>query len=635
MKGDLHPEKSHREKEDVSGRKRNEKYLESRLRQRESQRRWRGTFYALLVLLLTPVVFTLTGDVDLLAQQMFQQFAEVPSIIEAEDVKPIPVRESARPFTFKESDDHPDKRFHPYLGTSNEEFPNSSSAALIPKFRDLLDIYVVRQGQDDNFTVRMLDMRDGSTLEVYTLWDEKRAFEATGTADWPAIDKKRSAQTKRLVRKHEQLGVSRRNIGAKWGRRNQVFEARKAEQPFIEYEIRLARYLGLSLLATEIGTVETFNQDWMISRVGARGRYQMMPFNLRKSKLHRYKLQTAYGKQIWVYEERHPLLTMEPAFRLLRGYVNAVGHEIPGLSAYHTGPGNLYKVYQMYLTANADHLDIHTSVMDAFMWAVTDGYSTVSRKTNFKGYSRGYVPSGYGALRAVESMPIDTSLSIRTERVQLKTGETLYLSHLLKALGESGVSLDWGIGTASHGLYERFRRLNPHFRLPDGPEDGGIPGRGDVRLVSKSGSAAVRFFLPLQAAEVLAQAGIDVLDESASFRFDGDAYSPVAQGEKTRADVEYEALVRTIEQYGFTLEKRAQLKRLLTEFEELAEKTPTHYRLTQLEIIKTHHQLWNFAGWEKLAKSTRAAKGLLRLPVRPPYPLEPMTARAPVLQGEG
>ena len=40
---------------------------------------------------------------------------------------------------------------------------------------------------------------------------------------------------------------------------------------------------------------------------------------------------------------------MEYAFMIMRAYANTVGHEIPGLSAYNTGVGNIFNVCRLYL----------------------------------------------------------------------------------------------------------------------------------------------------------------------------------------------------------------------------------------------------------------------------------------------
>ncbi len=590
----------------------------------------RTALVVLLVLVLVPLVLTATGSLDLLAQSILFRLTNAQPLIEADEVRPPTPRAPALDaFTFEKSAFHPDRVFQPYFGLPLDELPNSKAAArLIPPFRDLLDLYVQRQREDDNFTIRVYDERDGRVLELFALEKERRHYEQTGLADWRTVDKLRREETGRLVKKYEQRGIPKDVIRAKWGRANQVREARVREAPFIEYEIRLARFLDLSLLVTEIGTVETFNNDRLISSVGARGRYQMMPYVLRQYDINHYKLLTAYGKKVEVVEEWHPLLTMEPAFRLLRAYVNAVGHEVPGLSAYHTGPGNLFKIFQLFLTEQADLLTTETSVMDAYLWALTDGYDLISNQTSFKSYSRGYVASGYGSLRAVEAEPIDTTATFLAERVQLKPDRAVYLSDLLRTLAESEAMLYWGPQTASLSLYERFRRLNQHIDLPPSPE-GGVPREGDVRLVAQAGDATVRFFLPLNASAVLALRGLDLIDEQATFRFDHNTYRRPDTFETTQADREYAELIKHIENLGFSEVNRNKLDRLAQQFEALAARDPSHYRLTQLDIIRQHQRLWRFAGWVKLAATTRAAKGALRLPVRPPEGVQKLPVRPP------
>ena len=412
----------------------------------KKSRRWRYALLSFVLLLISaPVFLALTGYLETVAQTVLAGFAEEPAPVPivVEEVKaPTPPRETARDLKFIDSPHHPDRLFRPYFGAAPPK-PSSTDPRhrLIEPFRDLLTIFMKRQGVDDNFTIRVYDNRDGTPLEVFTLTEERRKYRQTRTFNWRVIDKLRRAHTRRLVEKYEQLGYPKEAISAKWGRREQVRRAREREAPFIHYEMRLARYLGLSLLATEIGTVETFNQDSLVSSMGARGRYQMMPYILRQNNIHHYKLQTSFGKKIDVQEELHPLLTMEPAFTLLRSYVNAVGHEIPGISAYHTGPGNIFKLYTMFLSDARNLHTANTNVLDAYIWALTDGFETVSEKTSFKQHSQGYVPAGYGALRAVENLPIDTTLTLEVERVQLKEGQSVYLGELLATLVKSGTHL--------------------------------------------------------------------------------------------------------------------------------------------------------------------------------------------------
>ncbi len=598
---------------------------------RWTRSRRRTALFLLIVLILVPVALTVSGNMDLLAKSIFFRFTNNQPLISAAEITPARPRPApAFADSFLDSFDHPDKLFRPYFGTPLDDLPTTTEASrLIPPFRQLLDLFIQRQSQDDNFTIRVYDKRSFETMELFTLDEARGDYERTGSVDWRAVDKLRREATAVLVDKYEQRGIPREYIGARWGRRDQVLEARLREAPTLSYEIRLARYLGLSLLATEIGTVETFNDDRLVSSVGARGRYQMMPYLLRQHGIEHYQLQTAYGKRVDVTEEWHPLLTMESAFRILRAYINAVGHEVPGLSAYHTGPGNLYKIFQLFLTEQRDLLSTRTTVMDAYMWAVTEGYEKVSSETSFKAYSQGYVPSGYGALRAVEDLPIDTMQTMLAERVQLKPGKEVYLSDLVQLLDKHGPLLYWGPHTINRSTYERFRALNPHIKLPFGDPEGGVPRDGDVRLVAAARQTPVRFFLPLNASDVLARNGHALFDEAASFRFDHQTYRlpPDAQ---TDADRAYRDLVADIGRFGFTLVNRGRLDALATQFERLAAADPSHYRRTQLAIIRMHQQLWNFEGWEHLAETTRAATGGLRMPIRPPDKLGELKGLPPV-----
>ncbi len=103
-------------------------------------------------------------------------------------------------------------------------------------------------------------------------------------------------------------GSPSENIVIRWGYANQTLEARERDSRYLTYEVNLARRLGLSVLATEIGTVETFNQDQLVSSVGARSRYQMMPDILRMFDVEQYSLPVASGGTVQVSEEQHPLL---------------------------------------------------------------------------------------------------------------------------------------------------------------------------------------------------------------------------------------------------------------------------------------------------------------------------------------
>ena len=587
-----------------------------------------------LITVVCTLVLARTGHIDTAAQNYlgqnilmrFARTAELPApTADARDtLRPIP----APTFSPRELPTHPDIVHREYMNPSLVA-SEADSSSLVFRFRQLLDLYEKRQGVDDNFTLRVFDNRTGKVLEVYTMEDERAAYRRGQPVEWREVDNKRRRLTRQLVDKYEARGIPKEAISVKWGRANQVQEAHEKDRPYVEYEMRLARYLDLSLLPLEIGTVETFNQDHLVSAVGARSRYQMMPFILRRNGLHRYWLPTASGSAVRVRDERHPLLTMEPAFFLLRGYVNAVGHEIPGISAYHTGPGNIYKLYRLFLTQSTGRFHTDATVMDAYMWAVTEGYDYVSEHSTFGPYSRGYVASAYGALRATDHQVVDTTKTLRAVRVQLKHGTSITLRRLLDTLRTAAPALDWGPDTASLSLYERFRTINPHIDLP-ASDDGSVPDAGNVRFVASIEGMAVHFFLPLGAPAALDRAGLDVINEAATFRFDENTYAPPAPSERTRWDHAYDELVEDIAHFGFSARNRERLLVLHEQFERLAEENPSRYRQAQLRIIETHRRIWLSNPWEELADASTIAMGRMSMPVQPPTTLETTSLPADV-----
>ncbi len=511
----------------------------------------------------------------------------------------VGTRKTAAQIHLASNDLHPDVLHSRFFGPepASDEVANRLRAP----FHALKNIFINRQVSDDNFTLRVYDMRNGEavTLEVITLADEKDRYVETGEADWVRIDRKRREYTKRLVDKWEDRGIPRKSIAVKWGRRNQVVDARIKEAITAEYEIRLARLMGLSLLAAEIGNVETFNVDSLVSARGARGRYQLMPYTLKQFDINEYWLTTVSGRRVRVKEELHPLLTMEPAFIWLKAYTNAVGHEIPGLLAYHSGPGTVFRIYRMFLR-DAKHLHgPGNSVDDAFIWALTEGYEEVARRSRFGPYGRGYVLSAYGSLQAFENVPFNTSQTLQVDRLQLRSGTSTTLAELLDAL--EGSRLRWASGTESFSLYERFRRINSHMGLPKESNAQGVPAAGNVQLRSKVGGEAIRFFLPLGAVEVLKGQGLRIIDEEVTYRFGKTTYRLPDANELTEWDRAYADLVNAVSRFGFSLERRAELRTIKNRFEQLAEETPTNYRRRQLAVISHHVRLWDFDGWEELA----------------------------------
>jgi hypothetical protein len=260
--------------------------------------------------------------------------------------------------------------------------------------------------------------------------------------------------------------------------------------------------------------------------------------------------------------------------------------------------------------------------MDAYMWAVTAGYDHVSKNSSFKSYSRGYVASGYGALRATESLPIDREGTIKADRVRLKPGREIFLSRLLRVLGEHAPDLNWGPDTDDLSAYSKFRRLNQHIVLPgEDPASPGISPRTDIRLTPEAQGKPVLFFLPIGATEALKAANIDVIDESQTFRFDRNTFAGSYASQMTIWDRQYQELVRDVAHFGFTQENRARVNALADKFSELARANPTHYRRMQLAIIRTHKGLWQTNGFDRVADAVSAVRGRIRFEPRPPSEL--------------
>ena len=520
----------------------------------------------------------------------------------------------ARP-VLRELPSHPADRLSPYMNPAADP-SSAANPNVVREFHDLLALFSKRQSEDDNFTVRVIDSRTDTLLELYE-FDELRQRHRNGDSlAWREIDRHRREATRRLVDKYEARGVPVEDIIVRWGRANQVRQAHQSNRPYQAYEIQLAHYLDLSLLPTQMGVVETFNEDDLVSSAGARSRYQMMPWILRRSGVNEYTLRTQNGSAVAVEEAHHPLLTLEPAFLLLKGYVNAVGHEIPGLSAYHTGPGNIFKLYRQYFT-DSPYYRPSSTVVDAYVWAVTEGFDTVREGSSFGPFSRGYVPSAYGALTALDRRPLDLSSSIRTVRAQLRPGTQVSLDSILTVIDTTARAFDWGPAASEPTTYERFRALNGHLDLPAAP-DGGVPAAGNVELVSTIDGKAVRFFLPPGAPAALRDAGLDVVDPDLSLRFDGSTYAPPTPEQRTTWDRQYDALVADIRDFGFTRENRKELLALHEKFEELAEENPTRYRRHQLDVISTHRRIWLSNPWVELSDLTMQMTGRNEVPAQPP-----------------
>jgi hypothetical protein len=485
-------------------------------------------------------------------------------------------------------------------------------------FYELLMIHSIRYGVDDNFTLRIFNRKTGEVLERYVLENERAEFLKSGSASWDQIDRKRRTVMKKLLDRYERNGHRRRDLTVTWGRLNQVFEARKRDEPYLAYELRLAKMYGLSALSTELSTVETFNQDWLVSRAGARGRYQFMPDMLRRFGIKRFSMATTSGHRVRVYEERHPLLTMEHAFEIMRAYANAVGHEIPGLSAYNTGVGNIFTLTRLYLMRVRPKLD-EASVFDAYSWAVTDGFKEVSKRSTFRRQSRAYLPSVHAAYRAVEHMAVDLDQTMHAELVTLRHGKRINLKDLLDLIEKDDLSWSpW----AEASSYEAFTQFNQHLALPEPGPDGGIPANGNLVIVNPTKKISVRIFLPLGSAEALAAEDIDVFDDERTRRFDDFTYQDPAQtGEKSLLDWEYESLVDDIGGFGFTMANRERLVKLTEQMGVLAEDRPTPYRKSQALIASMHNRLWSHGPWVKLEKAVTQARNIYEAEVSQGKPI--------------
>ena len=542
------------------------------------------------------------------------------------------------PFTFSGLDIHPDRLFGQYFAGafSGAAVDADVSESHLADFRWRLDMYRKAYGVDDNFTVRVLDDRTGETLEVAQLRGERDRFRGTGQADWDRVNRARRALTTELRKKWRDYGVPKANIVIRWGYADQTREARERDAPYLAYEVNLARRLGLSLLPTEIGTVETFNQDQLISSAGAESRFQLMPDIMGMFGVEQYALPVSGGGTVRVREQRHPLLAMEPSLMLVRAYANAVGHELPGVSAYHTGPGNIFKMYREFLREHPGEVR-GAHVSDAYMWGVTDGFEQVDAVSSFGPHSRAYVLKAYGSLRATEAELVEPGQSFRGELVRVRPGASARLSQVLTALAPHERRLTWGPAEGAT-LYERFRDMNPHVDLPRATGDG-VPAAGDLRLTATADGEPVRFFLPVGSASVLRRVGLDVLGDVQTF---DETTFLVDPSEVTEVDREYARLVRDAGNFGFSRSLQRRMDRVHDRLQALAEQAPdSRYRQTQAKVARIHRSVWrtrNFRDLVAAAEEARASSAGLDLgraeapaatpPLRRPT-MEPLAPRPP------
>lgn len=554
----------------------------------------------------------------------------------------LPTTTPGTAYSFSMLDSHPDALHHDHFAGAFSDTDWSPQdgrrlATAQDEFRWMLTMFQTAYGLDDNYTIRVFDDRTGETLETYRLSHLVTPDDSPSQAHWDTVDRARRTATRSLLDKWENQGTPREHLVVRWGRLDQVRQARQRDLPYLQYEVALAEQLGLSLLSTEIGTVETFNQDWMVSTAGARSRYQMMPDILRMFGLERFEVRAVNGRRVVVREERHPLLAMEPALMLLRAYANAVGHELPGISAYHTGPGNIFTLYREYVQSASD-LSHGEHVSDAYMWGVTDGFEQVYDVSTFGPHSRAYVLRAYGSLRATEAESVSPSATYRVEQVRLKPDVHLSLADLLEMLRPHNRRLDWGAGNDDANLYVRFRELNPHLELP--PARGsGVPENGNLRLAATSGGEALRFFLPYGASAVMARVGLDGVEALRTFT--PESFS-LADSERLPADHDYAELVESIGQFGFTAANASRLEALHDRMQALARRHPkSRFRQNQARIIRIHRSIWRTSAFDNLAdavqrtftETSSAAEPIAKpvgqwpslRPIGPSFPLLPIT----------
>ncbi|MFB3131093.1 MAG: hypothetical protein ACE10K_01080, partial [Rhodothermales bacterium] len=101
---------------------------------RGSRRMRYSLIVIVLLLLFSPVLLSLSGSLQTLAQTLLGGFVEEPvlPLIEVEEVKPLPPpRPAPRDLTFADDPLHPDRLFGPYFGDASSS-SDTTTARLIP-----------------------------------------------------------------------------------------------------------------------------------------------------------------------------------------------------------------------------------------------------------------------------------------------------------------------------------------------------------------------------------------------------------------------------------------------------------------------------------------------------------------------
>jgi hypothetical protein len=183
--------------------------------------------------------------------------------------------------------------------------------------------------------------------------------------------------------------------------------------------------------------------------------------------------------------------------------------------------------------------------------------------------------------------------------------------------------LDW-TPWEKGSIYESFVRFNQHITLPEAGPNGKMPNNGNLILANPSSGRAVRIFLPLGAAKALEEEGLNLFDGERTRLFNEFTFQdPGKTGEKSLLDWEYEALVRDIGGFGFTMENRDRLEALSEQMQKLAEDRPTPYRKSQALIADMHRRLWSHGPWVKLERAVEQTRNVNEAELRqgpPPTP---------------
>lgn len=213
------------------------------------------------------------------------------------------------------------------------------------------------------------------------------------------------------------------------GSADQIPKALDRASPFIPYLESIGLRYGLDRDTWLIAIQESLFTPSVVSSAACEGPFQLNRDNARNAGL---ILPKGRGNnRTNVNESLHPILAAEAAFGLLRSYVYHTGGFFTGMSAYHTGPGNLAQMRSkqianadwkapsrvtalddwqaQQLTAleylvmpDADENTPGTEAADAFSWIVTEGWQMPTNRTTFKKESARYVPRFMGLRNAID-----------------------------------------------------------------------------------------------------------------------------------------------------------------------------------------------------------------------------------------